>query len=310
MKISIAIPLYNKRDTILRALFSVFNQTIQPEEIIVVNDGSTDGSGKIVTDLNHPLVRFFSQSNAGVSAARNRGIAEAKGDWIAFLDADDFWDNDYLETVTNINKKYPEADLIFTSYRYFDNFGISLPKHEFGKNEGILSNYFKHAYHGSPPIWTGAVCVSKVALEHVGLFPVNVKLGEDLLTWAKLALEYKIAYTGSIKSNYFFPSKVNSTTEFRLPEDEDVIGNELKKLFSSIQVSNTKRDFKNYISHWHKMRLHLFIYNKKKDQRNAEYLKCIHFNPLNYKAHLLYIFSLLPDFLKAFFEKKMNKSLQ
>jgi glycosyltransferase involved in cell wall biosynthesis len=75
MKISVVIPLYNKRETVLRALNSVLNQTVLPEEIIVVNDGSTDGSETIVSGLNHPLVRLIFQLNEGASAARNKGIA-------------------------------------------------------------------------------------------------------------------------------------------------------------------------------------------------------------------------------------------
>jgi glycosyltransferase involved in cell wall biosynthesis len=84
MKITVVIPLYNKRDFIERALDSVLKQTVLPDEIIVINDGSTDGSDKIVEQLNHSLIALIHQKNSGVSAARNKGIDLAKNKWIAF----------------------------------------------------------------------------------------------------------------------------------------------------------------------------------------------------------------------------------
>ena len=310
MKISVLIPLYNKKSTILRAVQSILDQTVMPLEVIIVNDGSTDGSENLIDKLSNPLIRLIHQRNQGVSAARNRGIAESKGDWIALLDADDYWDKDYLETITWLKEKYTKADLIFTSYRYFDDFGITNPKHEFGEPDGIMERYFFHACHGSPPIWTGAVCISKRALEHVGLFPVNVTLGEDLLTWARLALSFKIAYSLSIKSNYYFQTRVKSTTRFRLPERNDHVGNELKALLSSVNDDITKRDLKKYISHWHKMRLHLFIQHKKRREINREYLKCIHFNLFNYKAHMLFIYSFFPESMKSIIMNKVTAAFK
>ena len=127
MRITVVIPLYNKQDTIQRALQSVFTQTVQPEEIIVVNDGSSDGSEKVVESMYHQLVKLIHQPNAGVSSARNFGIKEAKGDWIAFLDADDFWDIDFLETIMDLNTNYPEARVIMTAYKYFYENEVSYP---------------------------------------------------------------------------------------------------------------------------------------------------------------------------------------
>ena len=89
--ISVIIPLYNKAASIRRTLRSVVEQRVQPREIIVVDDGSTDGSAEIVQSLNAPLVRLLRQQNQGVSAARNRAMAEASGRWVALLDGDDVW---------------------------------------------------------------------------------------------------------------------------------------------------------------------------------------------------------------------------
>lgn len=97
--ISIVIPLYNKEKQIAHTLQSVFAQTFQDFEIVIVDDGSTDNSVMEVKKFDDPRVLLIQQSNAGVSAARNRGIEEANGELIAFLDADDEWMPEFLQTI-------------------------------------------------------------------------------------------------------------------------------------------------------------------------------------------------------------------
>ena len=96
--ISVVIPLYNKEKSIASTLRTVLNQTFSDYEIVIVNDGSTDGSVEEIEKVQDDRIRLVHQPNAGVSAARNRGIEEAKGELNAFLDADDEWKPDYLAT--------------------------------------------------------------------------------------------------------------------------------------------------------------------------------------------------------------------
>lgn len=106
--ISVVIPLYNKERQIANTLHTVFAQTFTDYEIVIVDDGSTDRSAEIVAAMHDKRIRLIRQKNAGVSAARNRGISEARGEFIALLDADDEWKPDYLATQMHLAETYPQ----------------------------------------------------------------------------------------------------------------------------------------------------------------------------------------------------------
>lgn len=112
---TVIIPLYNKARFIERAINSALNQSVKPSEIIVVDDGSTDDGPALVKKLFGNQVEFYSQENKGVSATRNFAISKAKSDFVAFLDADDFWHEEYLELMSKGIKKFPQSGIWGTS---------------------------------------------------------------------------------------------------------------------------------------------------------------------------------------------------
>jgi glycosyltransferase involved in cell wall biosynthesis len=117
VRVSVIIPLFNKAPYVQRALDSVTAQTFTDFELIVVDDGSTDEGPRIVEAYNDPRIRLVKQENAGPGAARNRGIADARGEFIAFLDADDEWFPDYLEQSTRLLNEYgPSVASITAGY--------------------------------------------------------------------------------------------------------------------------------------------------------------------------------------------------
>ena len=259
--ISVVIPLYNKEKQIAHTLQSVFNQTFQNFEVVIVDDGSTDGSVAEVEKFCDSRIRLIRQKNAGVAAARNRGIEEAKGDLIAFLDADDEWKPEYLATQYHLSQKYPDCNVFACNYEFRNIEGKVTPtiirKLPFTGEDGILSNYFEVASCSHPPLWTSAVMVKKQAIQAIGGFPLGIKSGEDLLTWARLAVNGEIAYSKEVEAIYNLgEGYVLTNLPPRRQDKGDPVGKELVRLLS---VYPEKMALKRYISHWHKMRASVAI---------------------------------------------------
>ncbi|AKB60120.1 glycosyltransferase family 2 protein [Methanosarcina mazei] len=204
--VSVVIPLYNKEPHISQALDSVLSQTFQEFEVIIIDDGSTDKSAEIVKNFTDPKIRLIQQENAGVSAARNRGIEKAKADLIAFLDADDEWTPSFLETILRLREKYPEAGAFSTAYKICHQNGKmidtnykSIPKPPW---EGLLESYFLTVTRDFP-LSTSAVAVPKKILIEMGGFKKEYWWGEDADMWGRIALKYPVAFSSQVASVYY-----------------------------------------------------------------------------------------------------------
>lgn len=299
--ISIVIPLYNKEEQIAHTLQSVFAQTFQDFEIVIVDDGSTDNSVKEVKKFDDPRVLLIQQSNAGVSAARNRGIEEANGELIAFLDADDEWMPEFLQTILQLKKIYFNCKVWATSY--FNSWNgnllpITLRKIPFFEESGILTNYFKVATYSHPPICSISVAVDKQVLKSIGGFPVGIKSGEDLLTWARLAVETNIAYSTRPLAIYNMgEGYILSNLPPRRQDVGDPVGKELVKLLDRYP---DKKALKQYISHWHKMRASVAVRCGETMEVMKEVFLALKYNVLNLKVIFFFFLMLLPSKLRAY----------
>ncbi|EOZ93861.1 Beta-1,3-glucosyltransferase [Indibacter alkaliphilus LW1] len=215
---SIVIPLYNKELSITNTLRSVLNQTFKDFEVVIVNDGSTDKSVEKVEAFKDPRIRLIHQENAGVSAARNKGIVEAKNEWITFLDADDLWMERHLVSLNAMILRYPEYQAFCTSYvrsnRKFD-LNNSL------KGVKIIKDYFVEAinYHF---FWTGVVCLNKSVFQLTGNFDPNLVRGEDLDLWIRIGKKFEIIRSYDITAIYNQSSE-NKLTKKNLKIENSVI---------------------------------------------------------------------------------------
>jgi glycosyltransferase involved in cell wall biosynthesis len=121
-KVSVIIPTYNRAATVPRAIDSVLAQTLNDLEVIVIDDGSSDDTGRILSERYGDRIRYYNQQNQGASAARNRGIEEARGEWIAFLDSDDIWEKDKLEWQFRALQRFaPACYSCYTDTRFFNH---------------------------------------------------------------------------------------------------------------------------------------------------------------------------------------------
>ena len=201
---SIVVPLFNKAVYILRCLKSIQDQSFSDFEVIVVDDGSTDGSGTIAAGFCDPRFVVVTQENRGSGAARNRGIRDARAQLIAFLDADDTWEAQFLQAIVDLAKRYPEAGVVATGYRRC--LGTGLDKLVTLRNRNAdhtltIDNYLRVARVGDV-VTSSSVGIRARVLAEAGGFLEGEPFGEDQELWIRLSLHAPIAYDTRILAVY------------------------------------------------------------------------------------------------------------
>lgn len=254
--ISVIIPLYNKRETIARTIESVQSQTYRNWELIIVDDGSTDGSGNVVTDyLSDSRIKLIHKSNSGVSATRNMAIQQAMGEWLVYIDADDYFLPNALETLFMMTEKYG-LDIVSGNY-YAETDGVRTPVLRHVK-EGVVANNFRSLYFGSFDIRAGATLYRTSLIK-------QYHFDESLVRYEDAKIEFDI-----LRSH-----KVAITSEFILVYSQDF--NELSR-----PCSDFSKDFISCMSFegktlWEKMFLGRLLgeglveYPGKRDEIKAQY---------------------------------------
>jgi len=196
---SVIVPLYNKRDTVSKAVASVLAQSFADFELIVVDDGSTDGGPALLVGVKDPRLRVISQQNRGVGAARNAGAAAARHDWIAFLDADDFWFEDHLEELDRVRHAFPDSGLIGTRYL------IGAPARHDGKARGAgrieRIDYIAEVATGRIVLISSSAAVRRDVWEKTGGFG-SFPNGQDSELWVRIAARWPVAVSRRVTVAY------------------------------------------------------------------------------------------------------------
>lgn len=249
---SIVIPLYNKEKHIQKTIMSVLLQTFQDFEIIVVNDGSQDRSANIIEGLDDKRITLIHQENGGVSLARNKGIKESNADYIVFLDADDIWLPNHLESFIELITRFTTAGLYATAYKVRDLEGKDSDIKIYGMNNNIYSlipNYFESMANGDNLVWTSAVCIPKTIFENNNIwFPVGEKFGEDQYLWARIAAQFEVAYCKTPSAIYDHGTENNTIEAIRQEIEPHKSFYMIQELRHMIKDKKKIKGFDDYVS--------------------------------------------------------------
>lgn len=217
MKFSVVIPLYNKGEHIIQTLNSVLAQSMDDFEILVIDDGSSDNSYALAQSVKSPKIRLFQQKNQGVSVARNVGIEQARGEYISFLDADDVWHPDYLQTIHQLTQKYPQSDIFVTAYEVLMKDGKINQSTQLLPPEGCLDSYWATLNEKYDFVWTSATTIRREALKKAGMFRPGEKIGQDLDMWARVArINPHVAYSAKTCVTYTRNAKENARSRVKI----------------------------------------------------------------------------------------------
>jgi glycosyltransferase involved in cell wall biosynthesis len=209
--VSVVIPTYNASNFLIKAIQSVINQTYKNWELIIVDDGSTDQTRQIVEEFQKKdsRIKYFFQNNKGQGAARNLGIKNASGNYIAFLDSDDEFFENKLERVISYFEKDKNIGLIYTD-------AIIIGGHLYNKRRSeIFTPYSGNIYTKllfNNFITTSTVVVRRGVLQDCGLFDESDLLRnfEDYDLWLRIAKKYKIEYIPEVLTKYYYVPKMTS----------------------------------------------------------------------------------------------------
>lgn len=200
---SVVIPLYNKDSHIIDTLNSVLAQNFGEFEVVVVDDGSTDNSLICARSVQDKRIRVIEQDNKGVSSARNKGVEEAKGRYIAFLDADDHWYPWHLQELNYLISKYPDSGVYSVAHEIL-RAGITYYPTQFCPSgfKGGVELFFDAFAKSLALVNSTTACLPRDLLLDMGGFPEGVTKGEDVYVWLKAAVTRKLVYSDRICARY------------------------------------------------------------------------------------------------------------
>ncbi|MDO5970927.1 glycosyltransferase family 2 protein [Flavivirga aquimarina] len=238
---SVVIPLYNKEGFIEETLKSVLTQSFKYFEIIIVNDGSTDRSEDIVNSFKDFRIKIFTIKNHGASHARNYGIKKASGNYIALLDADDFWYENHLLTIFHLINEFPDMGMYCSGYNILlggKHYKKSKLKYIPYGYKGLVKNYFESNLYDSI-VNSSAVVIPKYIFDNISFFDVDLRSGQDTYLWTQIALKNSVAINNIVTSIYV--KNDNSLSTSKATEDR------LLLLDKFIEQEKTNKSLKKFM---------------------------------------------------------------
>lgn len=304
--VSVLIPTFNCARYICDALESVFSQTLPPQEVIVVDDGSTDNT-PVILESYMDRIRYFYQKNSGASAARNTGIRLAKSPLIAFLDADDLWMPDHLELSVKGLEENPLADMVFSD-ALFNSSGVLAPSRIRDRNRGFRRWMAKHGDGKSalfkgwmqrelvrkhPGFSTSGVVVRKDCLLKVGGFDETFSVGEDCDLWVRISFQSPLIFIN--RPTYIYRMRPGSLTR---PEDRSLmeerhageIEHQRDKAPRDMVPWLSRRIVRTYFSAGY-----YSLLAQKAGRGRLMFIKSLRYNPLYLRSWIFFGLSFLPS---------------
>ncbi len=301
MFFSVIIPTYNKGAFVNRAIQSVLNQSFKDFELIVVDNNSTDKTLEILSDLKADDFILVHEKNQGVAYARNRGIAEARGTYICFLDADDTYEIQHLEHLAELIKKNPGIAVVSNRYEIVSIHGNKIKNtyhpNWLNINSHSLNNLF-HSYSiGTPMINTNTVAISKKILLEVGSYDVQLNVAEDIDLWIRLALKTNFYIGEYFGTTYYHNVTHKSSDGLNIASYEHFL-NKINALF---ETNKTILPLQNWFDAFKSKMIFGIVFSCIKLGNQKEAIKWIQKDSLKYqnqiKVLLLKAMSRLPNFM-------------
>lgn len=225
-KVSVVIPTYNRAHLIGESIQSVLAQTFPDFQLIIVDDGSSDGTETVVKGFNDPRIRYIYQENRGISGAQNTGIRQAEGQYIAFLGSDDLWLPKLLELEVPILDTNPDVDLVYSKAQAIDADG-NLKGQILGAFQKYPGETFKSELYGDS-VCTITAVMRRQCFDRVGLFDENLSTRVDWDMWVRMAKHYRFAHIDKVLAHFrIHPGRYTRT---RLDDFAKVCENGIKVL--------------------------------------------------------------------------------
>lgn len=298
---SVVIPVHNKAPLVGRAIRSVLDQSFSDLELLIVDDASSDSSVTSIQHFQDPRIRLFSRKTPGPGgyAARNLGIKESRGKYLAFLDCDDAWMPCHLERMFEAISVFPEAPLFSCAWIEVDrNCRVTRNTVEAKTEKYVkidLENYLKSGILGQARIWTGVAVVQKKALNNEWLFPESTmaKRGGDQFAWLKLLCLYRQLIVCNHVGAEYFRDSINMVTK-TAPYGAELFGD---SGFAKLSHGLTKRESRLLAGYMNRKLYGGWRFNRQRFGKRFELLSSMHWQgaPLNSLAFALA--SLVPQSL-------------